>query len=570
MKIYNKTLLLLLSLLLFQGLTACTSQKEKTGADVDQTASPSTEVFDQEMDGSQNLNGGAFEEAFTTNEQPVAAFDNSFIIRNKSGNLYGLIDRSGEEILPCEFEEMEYVKTKSQTVVKAQSKGSYGVYDLSGDELIPCQYTELSLSPYEDLCIATTFTGEHSVLSFSGETIIPAGYDVLGFGYGKILMAGRSFDETRPGEIAAYDSNGNLIKSFPLEMEQVVDLSAMNGGDLIRVTYMDKGMAYTNFDSCLVVSGDSNVWSNTQVAGEYLFYFRNGSLIARNIETGDESIAWEFPGQHDWIGFEIGNPDKGTDAVTGVSFVDFSILGHINGQKDEGRTLRVVLDSSISTIDLSALGVNLSLGSRDEVGSFYNGVAMVFPADGYLYTIDTSGQVVNELKNPYTDRDTSYLIDNAAILNNNGFYSIIDANGNPVLSDDGYSDIQKMMGGCSVVTDQDGNVGLINALGKELLSCGEVESIESGAKYVSTQEWELESAYSADSELLAINKGQSWALYSLLTDDFVTDFFDVGTSNGLQYNYAYGDGGCFLIDESGRFIYAIINQNGTYKVQLIN
>lgn len=570
MKRYDRALILLLSLLVFSCLTACASGGEKLDDDMSQTAPSSIEAIDQEKGDSQEVNGETLAEGFTTNEQPVATFDNSFIVRNKSGNLYGLIDNSGEEILPCEFEKMEYVNTKSQTVIKVQNKGSYGVYDLCGNELVPCQYTELSLSPYVDLCIATTFTGECNLLNFSGETIIPTGYDVISFGYDKIIMAGKSSNETDSGEIAAYDSNGTLIKKFPMEMEQVISLSPMNGGNLILVTYMNKGVAYADFDNCLVVSGNTNVWSNDKVVGEYLFYFEDGSLIVRNFKTGDESTVWTFPEQQDWTGFEIGNLDVGTDAVTGVSFVDFSVIGHVNGQKDKGRTLRVVLDSPISVIDLSALGIDLSLLSKDEVGSFYGGVAMVFPADGYLYTIDTSGQVVNELKNPYTDRDTSYLIDNAAILNNNGFYSIIDADGKALLSDDGYSNIQKMMGGFSVITDNSGNVGLINALGKELLSCGEVESIEGSAKYVSVQGWELESTHSTDSKLLVIDRGQSWALYSSLTNDFVTDFLDVSASDGVLYNCAHGSGGYFLIDESGKSIYAVVDKDGTYQVQSIN
>lgn len=570
MKIYNKSLILILSLIIFQCLTACTSKEENLDTDASQTVSSNIEVVENKKNNQENSESRTLEKEFMISEQPIAAFENKFIVRNESGNLYGLINDYGEEILPCEFEKMEFVETKSKTVVEVQSKGYYGVYDLDGTELIPCQYTAIDISAYEDLCITTTFTGECNVLNFSGEMILPTGYDIISFGYGKIIIAGKSASETDSGEIAAYDSNGTLIKKFPLEMEQVIDISAMNGGNLICVTYMKDRMAYTDFNNCLVVNGDTNIWSNTQVAGDYLYYFQDAFLIARNIKTGNESIIWKFPEEQDWIGFEIGYPSEGMDAVTDVSFVDFSILGHINGQKDKGRTIRVVLDNPISVVDFTALGVNPSLGSQDEVGSFYNGIAMVFPDDGYLYTIDTSGQIINKLKNAYTDRETSFLIDNAAILNNNGFYSIIDANGDTLLLEDGYSKIQEMMGGFSVITDQNGQEGLINNLAEEILSCGEVESIETGVKYVSPQTWDLASKYSTDSELLVINKDQLWSLYSLLTDSFVTDFLPINNSGVLQYDYVSGNGGFFLIDDSKEYVYVIADKGDAYEVYLIN
>ena len=568
MKIYNRSLVLFLSLMIiFQCLTACTANKENLDADISQIVSSDKEAKKNNQENSNNM---TLVEEFTINEQPIASFKNNFIVRNDSGNLYGLINSSGEEILPCEFEKMEFAETKSKTIVIVQSKGSYGIYDLDGTELIPCQYTNINISAYEDLCIATAFTGECNVLNFSGEMILPTGYDIISFGYGKIIMAGKSASETDSGEIAAYDSNGNLIKKFPSEDGQIIDLSAMNGGNLICVTYMKNGISYTDFDNCLVVSGDTNIWSNTQVSGDYLYYFQDAFLTARNIKTGDEYSIWKFPEDQDWTGFEIGHPSDNIDSVTNISFVDFSILGHVNGQKDKGRALRVVLDDPISVVDFTALGINISLGSQDEIGSFYDGIAMVFPADGYLYTTDTSGQIVNQLKNPYTDRETSFLIDNAAILNNNGFYSIIDANGDTLLLEEGYSNIEKMMGGFSVVTDQSGKIGLINNLTDEILSCGEIESIETGIKYVSPKYWDLESKYSTDSELLIINKEQSWAVYSLLTNSFVTDFIAINNSGLLQYDYALGNGGFFLIDDSREYVYVIADKGDSYKVYLIN
>ncbi len=500
-----------------------------------------------------------------TFDQPVSSYQGYFVVRNEGSGMYGVIDETGKSVLPCEYGEISFDQAESQTVLKVMNKGSYGVYNLKGQELIPCEYTEITLTPYADLCMVKTFTGENDVLDFNGESILPTAYDIVKFAYGNVV-AGKSATETEEGSIAVYQPDGTQIKNFTLEEESILDFTIGNGGNTIAVNYLVNGMGFLDFENCFVVEGEKTTWSDTLSESGYLLFMDGGSLVAKNITTEKETVVWSLPEEQVWRLFSIQKLSQHVDPVTETKFVDIYVAG-IGNVGDVKYNLRIVVDKEVSVIDYAKAGINKQILGGDKLGDFYNGIAMVLPAKGYLYTVDINGNKKEELSNPYTDPDKSFLIGNAAVLNNNGYYSIVNAQGETLLSEEGYSNVGALnVNGLYVITDQNGKVGIMDQYAEEIVPCGGIDSIQTGVEQASSESWELKSSKVAEDELYILHNGDKWAVYSALETKLITAFQEMDGAEETQYNCFLGNGGYPLIGEDGKSVYLISYNNENYKI----
>jgi hypothetical protein len=59
-------------------------------------------------------------------------------VRNKD-NKCGFIDKTGREIIPCEFEQ-DNIKQFSNGFCAIRRNGKWGFVDVNGKEVIPCKY----------------------------------------------------------------------------------------------------------------------------------------------------------------------------------------------------------------------------------------------------------------------------------------------------------------------------------------------------------------------------------------------------------------------------------------------
>lgn len=563
MKRFIALLLCLTSILL---LPACEGEHAATPDSSFPTA-PQTELPDSPPSDSVAADNGAEGLAvlFETENIPVASCMDCFIVRNESGNLYGLVRSDGTTILPCTYEKISFCQAKSQVVLTVKSKGSYGVFDLNGTELIPCQYTDIQLSPFEDSCIVRTFTGETGVIDFNNNIILPITfYETIEFGYGKIIAVWKKSGSQSGNIIEAYDSTGHLVKEFSCA-GNIGGFAVGSGGNLIEILHSPEGSYRYDFKE-FAIEGPA-VWGDTRLIGEYILYFKGSDLMVRNINTNEEKHIWTFPDSQPWDVFQINQYSSYVDPISNIEYVDLVLCGGSHSSTDsDWRNLRVTLGGQFDVLDYHTLGLPSGHRTSNPLGMFYDGIAMVFPERGYLYTINTSGEKVSEVTVPYTVRSESFLLKNAAVLNNNGYFSIVDPNGNALLSDDGYSSVKKAAAGAYIVTDHSGSMGLINDYAEELIPCGEIASTDGLFTQLSNDVWELESTHAAEDELYVLNNGDTWAIYSTKTQRLCSEFKPIDGEYFEQYNAVLGNDGFLLMDESGNTAYLVTKDASSYSV----
>ena len=123
-----------------------------------------------------NNNGG--EDLFLSQYKYSEGFRNSFAIvststRDSYNRKYGVINRNGDEVLPCMY---DYIGFFSKGLNKVEKDDKWGVVDHNGNEIIPCVYDSLG-SSFRDGHIYAKLNGKYGFINLKGEIIIPFKYD---------------------------------------------------------------------------------------------------------------------------------------------------------------------------------------------------------------------------------------------------------------------------------------------------------------------------------------------------------------------------------------------------------
>ena len=119
-------------------------------------------------------------------QRPVQTAGGTFIVQDETTSQYGLMDASGQELLPCQYGDLYYLyvnQLEPKTYVAVQDKGSYdgisgalyndaflveyhdawGAVNLSGGELLPVQYDAVADS-VQHMYAALTSAGGSSTI----------------------------------------------------------------------------------------------------------------------------------------------------------------------------------------------------------------------------------------------------------------------------------------------------------------------------------------------------------------------------------------------------------------------
>lgn len=98
---------------------------------------------------------------------------------------YGFINKSGEVIVPCEYDSVSY--SFYEGLAKVEKDGKYGYIDTTGKLVVPCEYDDLDFF-YEGLARVEK-DGKWGYVDTTGTLVIPCEYDyVWSFGEGLAYM----------------------------------------------------------------------------------------------------------------------------------------------------------------------------------------------------------------------------------------------------------------------------------------------------------------------------------------------------------------------------------------------
>lgn len=157
----------------------------------------------------------------------VDHFHGDYCLVLRDYNQVGLIDRTGKEIVPAEYEEVNY---PSDDLIRVRKDGLYGFMDMYGEWVIQPQYRASSTFS-EGLAVVAvdldSFTVMYGYIDTKGKTAIPPMYDYANpfhNGYavvakyerqGMIDLHGKEVFPIKYDYVSSVDDNGNFFVTDP-------------------------------------------------------------------------------------------------------------------------------------------------------------------------------------------------------------------------------------------------------------------------------------------------------------------------------------------------------------------
>lgn len=559
----KKTICLVCAALLAFSLTACNSSEEAVTSPGD-TSVASSEITTEQQTTVAPPESDA--KLVTFSARPIDAAADMLILQDPTNQQYGLYKITGEEILPCEYGDMKFITVNNndpKVYVAAQSKGSYGIYDLTGVEIAAPVYDNVvEGARYADSIIVRK-ADVFGAVDLQGNEIVPVQYADVASSPKGLLGAVTSGTACN---VDLYTSDGTLQGSFQTELVQTGTITGGNGNTTLtfsdggnKVNIRSDNGRQTYGQSCTLdgtVVSASGLVGNVSIDGNYFASWSDGVLSFTDAE-GNSIVSTEV----------------------GVEAAGITISGSLERDGKSGNITGVVtcipIDSNFKTpwdgssylISLGETSSVSHLGQFDpfvqatislKVGRFYNDKAFAME-NNTIYVIDRFG---NKEELPTAANKASggenLLYENCAILNNNGYIYVIDKDGNEILSDSGYADVDWTYyrgEGLIVLTASDGTTQLIDTYGNEIVPKGN-----------SYQQATLYNAQGEDIKIYSLIHDMTADKYIFTDNENLRAFESHEEMNEDFAEKLFGGQGWVLWDDAAQKLIAVVSSENGYQV----
>ncbi len=532
----------------------------------------------ENQDANEGVNDNAVKvssKEFSTEFCPVFAAEDTFIVKDETTERYGLIDGKGKEIMPCEFGDMYYLTVNllsPKRYVAVQDKGSYGIYDLDGNVIIEPIYDGI----VENTDYTDSFVVEnddiYGVVDITGAEIVPLQYRAIGTSP-KGILAGLKLDNNNY-TVDVYSASGTLQNSFPIDLEQGLWSSYMGGSGSTRFE-----ISFNNWGSSIYISMDilsrryeltydlngtiqkfgRRVFKDVGESG-YFFYVNGTNMSVINGKTGEEIVSTTLSSELTTISIESLKKDAATGSILGFVTVstypaekaNTSGNSHYRSIKSEYYVVNISENPKITLLDRE-----LWLSSS-HTSPFYENSAFSEDKDYNVYIVNGDGEIT-EFNAPYSNKLGHKLLENCAVLNNNGYVYVTDKEGNTILSEEGYTKYQftanNRSDGLIALTAPDGSVQVIDSYGNEIVPLGNDYSVAALFDSEEEESEEYSIIYDATEDKYIFVENESH--HVMETNKKMDSKFAEQLLNGQ---------GWIIWNESAKTLFAVVPNENEYQV----
>ncbi len=247
---------------------------------------------------------------------------------------YGFIDKTGTEVIPCQF---DYVGDFSEGLARVEINDRYGFVDKTGKLVIPCKYE--GASDFSEGLACVEVNDKSGFIDKSGKIVIPC----------KFYLA-QSFS----GGLAVVSKSENDLRDYVIDKSGKSVFSTSNRvyffSDGLAATYNGEKLGYINKTGNIVIPNKFAMWTgyddfhfsdgmalvSKELIGSRLFINKKGEVIVppnkyRDMRPFHDGLAWVDGGYIDNKGNEIIPPvflySQNCDFSEGLAWVKFFING---------------------------------------------------------------------------------------------------------------------------------------------------------------------------------------------------------------------------------------------------
>ena len=111
-----------------------------------------------------------------------ATFLGQYIKLRQNGK-WGISDKNGKKLLPCEYEELDVFGYEGN-FYKVRQKGKWGIVDNNGKQIISCEYEDVDVLGYGADFLKVRQSGKWGIVDINGKQLLPCVADEIEYEYG--------------------------------------------------------------------------------------------------------------------------------------------------------------------------------------------------------------------------------------------------------------------------------------------------------------------------------------------------------------------------------------------------
>lgn len=157
------------------------------------------------------------------------------LIKVKRNNKYGVIDKTGKEIVPCKFSYVEISNHYIEIEDKSSGYRIYGIYNHDGKEIIPCAHTQINIGPKSIALKTPNKKDSYGIISEDGSILLQCKYR-----HTKPFYEGlAAVQNTEDSKFGFFNEKGKLVIPFKYD-------NAENFSEGLAVVVLNGKHGYVN------------------------------------------------------------------------------------------------------------------------------------------------------------------------------------------------------------------------------------------------------------------------------------------------------------------------------------
>lgn len=361
------------------------------------------------------------EEIFTNYEQIEAIssvddngtllYDNK-VLRVENGGKYGLINMEGNEVIPCEYDEITALQGLENTIIVSK-QGSYGVVDNDGKTILPVEYAEIQNLGDEASqgFIVKNTEGKYGIVDISNGQVLDMNYE----GISKIHQ-GDYYVVTENGKQKVIKKDGT--ESLNGDYDEIVAILKNPENGVIYKTGEKYGI--------MNLSGETTINANyddLQEAKTGVFIARTGENYGIIDLSGETLVEFKYRGinYNEKADLYVTEDQNYNNEVLNSNY-EIKLTGMVTDLDDEKGYIEIRQDENYKYY-------NFRFEEEKESDIFTSNNLFLSKQNGKYGFVDKEGNVV-----------VDYIYDDATSQNNFGFagikkdgkWGVIDRNGKVV------------------------------------------------------------------------------------------------------------------------------------------
>jgi hypothetical protein len=286
------------------------------------------------------------------------------------GGKYGYIDRTGKEVITCEYDNAQEF---SEGLAPVQKDGKWGFIDKTGKVVIPLEYDYAA--PFSEGFASVEKDYKRGCIDKSGKIIIPIEYNYVGQFHGGLAVA------KNDGKTGFIDKTGKIV--IPFEYDHASKFS-----EGLAAVKKNNKWGYIDKTGEIVIPCEYNDWYDN---------FNNGmAIVGKDGKRGviDKTGKIIIPLEYDFIGnysdglFNVGiNGKYGYIDKTGIFVVPFGEYGFAYGFSEGLGRVRNVEEQGYKQGYIDNTGKIIVPLEYEDTNHFREGLAVV-KKDGKLSILE--------------------------------------------------------------------------------------------------------------------------------------------------------------------------------------